>query len=173
MILISLHWKGKRLVSHQSLGVGPVAGKKKCDWSSRDSLQFVPEWRTTSATDPGPADCSQHNIRTVKRDLMQNGVCTGLCQQRSHTAPMWLLTALHPGLTAPPASCPSSVWLRPSVSWLEASGALECQRANHAALPLVNRAPILNALSVTCALLLLIDVWGCRGERGRGGRRRN
>ncbi len=41
-------------MSDQSLGVGPVLQKKKCDWSSRDSLQFGPEWKTTSATDPGP-----------------------------------------------------------------------------------------------------------------------
>lgn len=45
---------------------------------------------------------------------------------------------------------------------------LERQRTNRVDLPAVNRAPVLNALSVACLILLFIDARGCIVEHDRG-----
>lgn len=66
------------------------------------------------------------------------------------------------------AFCQSIQKPRPTLNRLVASWTLERQRTNRVDLPAVNRAPVLNALSVACLILLFIDARGCIVEHDRG-----
>lgn len=68
----------------------------------------------------------------------------------------------------------SIIAVTPPLPWADwtATGRWRDNPANRVALPPVNRAHILDALSVTCVLLLFIEAWGCWVEQGRMTRRR-
>lgn len=85
-------------------------------------------------------------------------------QQASHTSLAWPLMELHEFS----AFCQSIQKPRPTLNRLVASWTLERQRTNRVDLPAVNRAPVLNALSVACLILLFIDARGCIVEHDRG-----